>query len=160
MISCTFENNSKTSLRHVCVNAIVVKDNKVLLGKRGTYKGQKILEYGKWSMLGGYFDRGENLEQAIKREVYEESGWKIKNITLLRINANPDRPMEDRQNVDIIFIATATEKTGEPDEESLELKWFGLDKLPPKSKIAFDHNDSLEYYKKYEKGKIKIPFWK
>lgn len=45
MITCIFENNNKASLRHVTVNAIVVKDNQVLLGKK------KIA-----------FDHGDNLE--------------------------------------------------------------------------------------------------
>ena len=31
MITCTFENNNKISLRHITVNAIVVKNNQILL---------------------------------------------------------------------------------------------------------------------------------
>lgn len=77
MITCTFENNNKTSLRHIAVNAIVVKNNQTLLGKRGTFNGKPILESGKWGLLGGFFNRDENLIQAVKREVMEESGWEI-----------------------------------------------------------------------------------
>ena len=54
MIICSFENGNKTSLRHVTVNAIVIKDNQVLLGKRGTFNGKPILESGKWGLLGGF----------------------------------------------------------------------------------------------------------
>lgn len=51
MINCFFENNNKTSLRHVTVNAIVIKNDQVLLGKRGTLNGKPILESGKWGLL-------------------------------------------------------------------------------------------------------------
>ena len=157
MITCTFENNNKTSLRHVTVNAIVIKNNQVLLGKRGTLNGKSILESGKWGLLGGFFNRDENLTQAIKREVMEESGWEIDSLQLFRINDNPNRPKEDRQNVDIIFIANAVKQIGVSDEEVNKLEWFDLDKLPTKEEIAFDHGDSLELYKKYLKEKFSLP---
>jgi len=157
MITCTFENDNKTSLRHVTVNAIVVKDNQILLGKRGTLNGKPILESGKWGLLGGFFGRDENLEQAVKREVMEESGWEIDNLQLLRINDNPNRPKEDRQNVDIIFFAKAVKQVKTSDEEVKELKWFDKDKLPPKELIAFDHGEGIDLYLKYLKQKIKIP---
>jgi len=123
MINCQFEDGGKANLRHVTTSAIVLKGNKVLLGKRGTYhNGRPLLEAGKWALLGGFFNRDEYLEEALKREVMEESGWKIDNLRLLRINDNPSRPAEDRQNVDIIFIADAIEQLGDSDEEVQELK--------------------------------------
>ncbi len=157
MITCIFENGPKTSLRHVTVNSIIVKDGQVLLGKRGTYKGKKIPEAGKWGLIGGFFDRDENLMQAAKREAMEESGWEIGDLQLFRINDNPDRPHEDRQNVDIIFIASAVRKVKNTDEEVKELKWFNLDNLPLKNLIAFDHTDDLDLYKKYLKQHFLLP---
>jgi len=144
-------------LRHVTVNALVIKNKQILLGKRGTFAGKKILESGKWGLLGGFFARNENLIQAVKREVMEESGWEITDLKLLRINDNPDRPHEDRQNVDIIFIAQAVKQIKTGDEEVKELRWFDLSDLPAKERIAFDHSDDIEIYKKYLQGKIKIP---
>ncbi len=157
MITCTFENNNKASLRHITVNAIVVKNNQVLLGKRGTFNGKPILESGKWGLLGGFFGRNENLIEAVKREVMEESGWEIDSLQLFRINDNPNRPKEDRQNVDIIFIANAVKQTKTSDEEVSKLQWFDLDKLPAKEEIAFDHGDAVELYKKYLKEKFLLP---
>ena len=62
-----------------------------------------------------------------------------------------NRPKEDRQNVDIIFIANAVKQTGKSDEEVSHLKWFDLDKLPSKEEIAFDHGDNFGAIKKYLK---------
>lgn len=151
MITCNFENGNVASpgLRHVTVNAIVVKDNQVLMGLRGTVDGKPMLESGKWALLGGFFGFNENMVQAVKREVMEESGWEIGDIQLFRINDNPDRPKEDRQNVDMIFIARAINQIAIHDEEVTELKWFPLDGLPPADQIAFDHAEDLELYRSY-----------
>ncbi len=157
MITCFFEDGGKSSLRHVTISVMVIKDGKVLLGKRGTFQGKPILEFGKWALLGGFFNRDEDLIKAAKREVLEESGWEITNLKLFRINDNPNRPKEDRQNMDMIFIAEALQQTGTSDEEVTELVWFDLDKLPPPELIAFDHGESIGLYKKYLKENFALP---
>jgi 8-oxo-dGTP diphosphatase len=148
MITCTFENGKVASpgLRHVTVNAIVLRDNKVLLGLRSPVAGLTMLETGKWALLGGFFGFGENLVDAVKREVMEESGWEINDVQLFRINDNPGRPKEDRQNVDMVFTARAIKQTGTHDLEVKELKWFDLDALPNADQIAFDHTEDLNLY--------------
>lgn len=151
MITCYFENNNKAKkgLRHITVNAIVIHENKILLGKRGTVEGKVMLESGKWGLIGGFFDRDENLVQAVKREVFEESGCEINEVTLFRINDNPNRPKEDRQNVDIIFSANLVKQIPKKDEEVTHLEWFPLNRLPPMEEMAFDHGDDIMLYKKY-----------
>jgi 8-oxo-dGTP diphosphatase len=146
MIECSFEDGGKAHLRHITVNALVIKDHQLLLGKRGTYKGKPLLESGKWGFLGGFLGRDETMEQAVQREIFEESGWKIKDLTLLKINDNPGRPAEDRQNVDVIYVAQADTQTPKENEEITHLQWFDLDKLPKAEEIAFDHYDSIKMY--------------
>ena len=51
------------------VGAIVVKDEKVLLVRRGQPPGQ-----GFWSIPGGSVHLGETLQQAAEREIMEETG--------------------------------------------------------------------------------------
>lgn len=153
MIECKFENGSENSLRHVTVGCLVVKSDKILLSKRS--KG--LLEAGKWGLLGGFANRDETTMETGIRETLEESGWKVDNLYLLRVNDNPNRPHEDRQNIDFIYVAHATEKVGEPDWESEELRWFSLDDLPDRADIAFDHFDSIELYRNYLKQKFQLP---
>lgn len=150
MITCTFENGNQNSLRHVTVGCLVIKDGKILLGKRA----DGLLEAGKWCLLGGYVDRDETTLEAGIRETMEESGWVVRNLQLLRVNDNPDRPHEDRQNIDFIYIADAVEKTGEKDWESEEVRWFALNDLPADDQMAFDHLDSVKLYRKY----LDVPF--
>jgi len=151
MINCYFEDGKKAAggLRHVTINALVLRDNTILLGKRGMTKGKKLNEWGKWGLLGGFLNRDETLFQAIQREVFEEGGCEINNLTLFRIKDNPGRPRDDRQNVEFIFIAYFVKQIQEHDEEVSELKWFPLNALPLPEKIAFDHGESIELYKNY-----------
>jgi 8-oxo-dGTP diphosphatase len=153
MITCTFENGSQNSLRHVTVGCLVIKDGSILLAKRA----EGLLEAGRWCLLGGYADRNETTIDTGIRESMEESGWVVDNLRLLRINDNPNRPHEDRQNIDFIYIADAIEKTGEKDWESEEIRWFPLDSLPPEDEIAFDHLDSIRLYNKYLTELFQIP---
>ena len=146
MITCTFENGGTGNLRHVTVNAIVLKDNKVLLGKRGTHNGKPMTEFGKWGLLGGYLGLNENLIQGVTREVMEESGWEIKDVKFIKIFDEPIRHNDDKQNVNITFSATAVKQVSTHDEEVTELRWFDLNDLPPSDEIAFDHENILKFY--------------
>lgn len=157
MITCTFENSDQTSLRHVIVDTLVIKDGKILLAKRGTFKGKPILETGKWGLVGGFVDRDETVEQAVHREVEEETGLKLQKCILLRINDRPDRPREDRQNISFVFIAEAVGVTRDNSEEVRELKWFDLDSIPDQNEIAFDGAENIELYKAYKKNPFPLP---
>lgn len=114
-------------------------------------------EDGKWGLLGGFVDRDENLKEAAAREVMEESGYKVKNIQLLTVRDNPDRPKEDRQNISFIFICEATEKVGESDWEVDDQQWFDFKSIPSELEMAFDHYKNIELYLEHLDKKIDLP---
>jgi 8-oxo-dGTP diphosphatase len=59
--------------RHlVGVAVIVIKDGKVLLGKRKNAHGA-----GTWQFPGGHLEFGETIEACARREVLEETGLRI-----------------------------------------------------------------------------------
>jgi ADP-ribose pyrophosphatase YjhB (NUDIX family) len=153
MITCAFEDGSSALLRHVVVDTIVLKDNKILLVKRT----KKLLEGGKWGLVGGYVERDETNAQAAAREIMEETGWQIKNLILLTINDNPDRPNEDHQNISLVYFCEATQKTGEADWESDEQKWFDMNEIPDESIMAFDHTKNINIYKRYVSENLTLP---
>jgi 8-oxo-dGTP diphosphatase len=144
MINCIFENNNKASLRHVTVDVIVTKENKILLVKRAL----RLIEGGKYGLIGGFLDRDETIIEGAKREVKEETGYNVDIVGLLRIKNKPDRPGENRQNVSFVFIAEALDRVGEADDESTEVAWFDLNNLPDQSDFAFDHYDDIALYLK------------
>ena len=129
-------------MRHAVVDALVIRSNEILLIKRE----KSLIEGGKGALAGGYVERDETIEQSLLREVYEETGWVVNNIKLLKIIDNPKRPGEDRQNIAFVYICQAVKKTGQADWESDEQKWFKLSELPQKSTMAFDHLEIIKDY--------------
>ena len=79
-----------------------------------------------WGFPGGYVMRGENPDQAIKRELAEESGFKVKDLQLLEIIQSPDMP-----RMEILFRG---EIDGEidfiPSMEVTKALFFPIDQLP------------------------------
>lgn len=154
MITCTFEDGGKGSLRHVVVHAIVEKSGKILLGKRTG----DILESGKWGLPGGFLDRNETAAQAVLRELLEETGWEGEVGSLFRINTSPHRPKEDRQNVAFDFLVRPIRKTGDQDAESLKVEWIPIEKLISFDQFAFDHGESIKLYLQYRENPFFLPF--
>lgn len=149
MLKCTFENGKTTeSLRHVVVHAIVEKEGKFLLGRRH----HSFLEGGKLGLPAGYVERDEILEQAVLRELLEETGWEGRVVRLFRINSNPNRPGEDRQNVSIDYIVEPIQQSGTPDWETPEIVWLEITDAFDFESLAFDHGDSIKQYLEWKKN--------
>jgi len=148
MINC-ISYGHKVNLRHVACDAILIKDNKILLAKRSLLvKGNKIPEGEKWCLPGGRLDQNETTTQGVMREVKEETGYDVENIKIFCINTNPARKNDKDQNVAFVFTADVLKQTSEPDAESSEIKWFDLNNLPDEEKMAFDHYDFIQLYLK------------
>src|SRR3989344_4403225 len=126
MITCKFEDGGKASFRHVVVHAILEKDGAILLEKRSKKLNTGA---GQWCLPGGFLDRDKNSLQAVLRELLEETGWTGEIISFFRINSNPNRIGEDRQNVAIEFIIKPIKETGKPDNESSEIKWVAIEEI-------------------------------
>ncbi|MCB1825182.1 MAG: NAD(+) diphosphatase [Candidatus Competibacteraceae bacterium] len=81
---------------------------------------------GVYSVLAGFVEAGETLEQAIHREVAEEVGIRVKN---LRYFASQSWPFPHS----LMMAFTADHAEGEPradGREILEARWFGPENLP------------------------------
>ncbi|MEV6396790.1 NUDIX domain-containing protein [Streptomyces sp. NPDC051907] len=110
------------------VSAVVFDDQgRVLLGKRA--------DNGRWSLIGGICDPGEQPATTAVREVYEETAVRCvaERVVLVQAMRKPiTYPNGDQcQYMDICFRCRAV--GGEArvnDDESLEVGWFPLDALP------------------------------
>jgi 8-oxo-dGTP diphosphatase len=111
----------------VGVGVLVIKDGKVLLGKRKNAHGAD--EYGG---PGGHLEYGETIEQTALREIGEECGIKVKNLQMLCVSDL--LTYFPKHYVDIGF--TAEWESGEPEVlEPHKLEswdWYDIDKLPAK----------------------------
>ena len=154
MIECKFENGGKANLRHVTVKALTINDKReVLITKRAAH----LLRGGKYDIPGGFMDHGEDTKECTLRELFEETGIKGEIEFLLRVNDNPKRPKEDRQNVDFIYVVKAIGGEFKTDHETAEAAWFPEKKLPPEDEFAFDHRDSILKYFQYLKEPFELP---
>jgi 8-oxo-dGTP diphosphatase len=70
----------------VAVGGVVVVDGRALLVRRG-----KAPLRGRWSIPGGTVERGERLEEALIREMREETGLEVQPLELLTVFDRIDR---------------------------------------------------------------------
>ncbi|GBD97585.1 MAG TPA: NUDIX hydrolase [Nitrospirae bacterium] len=124
----------------ITVDAIIEIDGGIVLIKR------KNPPPG-WAIPGGFVDYGETLEEAVCREMKEETGLDINLVRQFHTYSDPGRDPR-HHTVSTVFIATAS---GRPiaGDDAKEAKIFTRDTLP--EDIAFDHRKILEDYfnKKY-----------
>ena len=131
------------------------KDNNryILAVKRGT--GTPDPEFvGCWCLPCGYLDYDETIEEALKREVFEETGLNIENpyfMNLLDVNSDPKS--DKRQNVTFrygyivqepITEVKLTAKNSEKNEVA-DIKWIPTNEID-NYKWAFNHNELIKYY--------------
>ena len=119
---------------------VLVKDasDRILLGR------QKIWPERRFSCFAGFVEPGESFEQTVLREVLEESGIKLKDITYLG-----SQPWPFPASIMISFSAVAInpDEAKADGEEIEEIRWLSRDemreaiadgslKLPPSMSVA------------------------
>lgn len=103
-----------------CIIVSIRKGDSILLA-RGT-----LSPPGRYSNIAGFVEAGETLEQAVAREVEEEVGIKVKNVTY-----HSSQPWSFPHQLMTGFLAEydSGEITPAPGEIE-EADWFHIDKLP------------------------------
>ena len=104
---------------------IIYKDEKILLGmkKRG-------LGMGRWNGFGGHIEEGESIEEAAKREVFEEAGLTVKNLEKMGVI---DFEFQDGSKSLEVHIFRSKDFEGQIIEsEEMKPEWFDADNLPLK----------------------------
>lgn len=156
MIECTLESGHKAHFRHVTVGAIAINDKKqILLTKRAAH----LTNGGKYAIPGGFLDRDEDTKIAVLRELKEETGLEGKIIDLFQIIDRPDRPNEDRQNVQFNYLVEAKDGEFNVNDEVLETKWVSFSDLPSEDEFAFDHLSYVRRVFEYLEHKFPLPLY-
>jgi len=134
------------------IGIMVLKDNKVLLGKRhdDPEKADSALHgEGTWTMPGGKLHFGESFEQGATRELLEETGIKAIKLKVVSLS---NEIVKDAHFVTIGLLCEEFEgspKVMEPDEIT-EWKWFNLNEVPknmffPSKKVLNNYLDKAFY---------------
>lgn len=94
---------------------------------------EKRTDTGEWCTPGGAIELGESLEDALKREIKEETNLDIANPKLFDIKANVHMVYPNKDEVyytDVVYEINEFFGDIKPDKESTELRFFDLDNLP------------------------------
>jgi NAD+ diphosphatase len=114
---------------HPCVIVIVRRPGEILMTRKAGWAE------GRYSLVAGFLDMGECLEEAVVREVREETGVEIENV---RYIGSQSWPFPSQLMTG--FVADYTGGDICIEEKELEdVRWFPVDdlpKLPPKRSIS------------------------
>jgi 8-oxo-dGTP diphosphatase len=110
----------------VGVGAVVLDGERVLLARRGRPPGE-----GRWSIPGGLVHLGERLEDAVVREIEEESGLRVR---VLGFCGVIDRVVREQDAVRyhyviIDYVAEAVGGRLQAGSDAAEVRWVALEDL-------------------------------
>jgi 8-oxo-dGTP diphosphatase len=101
---------------------------------------------GMWALPGGFVDMDENLDDAARRELMEETGVRAAKIQQLYTFGDPKRDPRGR-TISVVYLARVDPTRVKPEaaDDAAEVGWYPLNRLPP---LAFDHKDILALVKR------------
>jgi 8-oxo-dGTP diphosphatase len=106
-------------LFQVFAAAVIFDQHKNIFLVKSTYQ-----RFHPWGLPGGSLEYGEHPEEAVIREIWEETGLNVCIEKLLLVNSwLPDR-------VGLYYLCRITDGTFHPSDEVSEFDYFSLDNLP------------------------------
>lgn len=114
-------------MKKIIAGGLIEKDGKYLLVQETKEKCR-----GKWNIPAGGVDDNENVIEAAKREVFEETGCRVKITGILEI------VNKSLENVDLLLFVFDTELIEEniraDGEEISDVKWFSYEEILKRKK--------------------------
>lgn len=99
----------------------------------------------KWALPGGFLEVDESLEEAVARELKEETGLDISDFTQIGTFGTPGRDPRGRI-ISVAFMAkTNFMEDLNAGDDAQAVAWFNTGRLPS---MAFDHMEIIEAAKK------------
>lgn len=127
---------------YIGVAAIVVRGNTVLLGKRTSKHAT-----GTWAFPGGHLEFGESPENAIRREMQEETG--MEPISIERAPYTNDVFKDEGKHSVTLFFKITVSDNATPEvlekEKCERWDWFPWDHLPEPLMLPIIHLQGQGY---------------
>lgn len=111
-------------------------DFRVLLVQRANepYKG-------KWAFPGGFMNMDETTEEAARRELKEETGLIVDDISQIGTFDRVDRDPRGRVITVAYFVVIDGIREVKGGDDAAVARWFSIQNLP---ELAFDHQEIME----------------
>ena len=79
-----------------------------------------------WGIPGGFLEKGEQPDEAIRRELREEVGLELETVKIVMV-----RTLKKSKHLEIIFRCRSRGVASPRSTEIKSASWFALDRLPP-----------------------------
>jgi len=112
------------------VDGILIRDDSILLIQRKHPPFQ-----GKWALPGGFVEYGEKTEEAMVREMSEETGLKIQIQSLVGVYSDSRRDPRGH-TVTVAYLVESVGGSLHAGDDAGNVKFFKANELP---ELAFDH---------------------
>jgi 8-oxo-dGTP diphosphatase len=112
------------------VDGILVEDHSILLVKRKHAPFQ-----GTWALPGGFVEYGEKIEDAVIREVFEETNVRTKIHSLIGVYSDPHRDPRGH-TITVVYMIDRIDGDLHAGDDASNVKFFKMNELPA---LAFDH---------------------
>jgi len=112
----------------VAVGGVVIREGKVLLVRRG-----KAPALGEWAIPGGRVELGETLEEAAEREVWEETGVRVRAAGMCHLFEDIRKDEAGRIRFHYVIVDLLAEyQSGEPRaaDDAHEAAWLSPEDFP------------------------------
>ena len=127
------------------VDVILQQESNILLIKR---KNDPFKDH--LSLPGGFVNEGELVEEAAKRETWEETSLTIEPIEILGVYSDPNR--DPRGHVlTVVWVAIVVNGVARANDDSIEVQWVPLNDIDS-TRLAFDHKQILLDYIQWRKA--------
>lgn len=121
------------------VRGAVVHEGKILLIQERTDE--------RWAMPGGWADLGDAPASVAEREVWEESGYRVKAEKVVAVlDANRIEPFEFYHAFKIIFLCKLVDGEPRTSNETMAVGFFDINELPPLSLFRTNENMLREVF--------------
>lgn len=134
----------KSRTPSLTVDGILFKDHSILLIQRKHAPFQ-----GAWALPGGFVEYGEKTENAVIREVFEETNVKTKVRSLVGVYSDPNRDPRGH-TVTVVYLIDRVDGDLQAGDDASSVKFFKMDKLPT---LAFDHAEIVkDAFQRFQHG--------
>lgn len=116
---------------NLTVDGVILRKREILLIKRGNEPFKN-----KWALPGGFVEYGEKTEDAVLREILEETGLKTSIKNIVGVYSDPDRDPRGH-TVSIVYLLESCGGSLKGGDDASDAKFFNVEDLPD---LAFDHD--------------------